>query len=221
MIDKLRIRYNQFMEEAKEKSPRDALRKALSTCVQLNRIVVPVYKDLSKLKQPGKTEETTGLEFVVVNSANAATMAPMNKAQSRKLKGPYNTRAGYYAYAVVCNGEIIGDIWCATPQNIPAEPIHPDLDFLGISCGKDEAYMFDMYVAPDSRGKVITAFLLSNALKHLKESGFQRAYGFYEKENLPALWTHRLFGYTELGKRKVTRLLLYQNSEPLAAAAAK
>jgi GNAT superfamily N-acetyltransferase len=221
MIDKLRIRFSQFREEAKEKSPRDAFKKALSTCVQINRIVVPVYKDLSTLKQPVKTEESSGLEFVVVNSENAEAMAPMNKTESRKLKGPYNTRAGYYAYAVVSNGEIIGDIWCATPKNITSEPIHPDLDFLGIECGKNEAYMFDMYVAPDSRGKVITAFLLSNALKHLKESGFQRAYGFYEKENLPALWTHRLFGYTELAKRKVTRLLLFQNSEPLAAEAGK
>jgi GNAT superfamily N-acetyltransferase len=221
MIDKLRIRFNQFMEEAKEKSPRDALKKALSTCVQLNRIVVPVYKDLSTLKQPATTDETSGLEFVVVNRDNAEIMAPMNKAESRKLKGPYNTRAGYYAYAVVSNGEIIGDIWCATPKHIQSGPIHPDLDFLGIQCGENEAYMFDMYVAPDSRGKVITAFLLSNALKHLRESGYDRAYGFFERDNLPALWTHRLFGYTELGKRKVTRLLLFQNSEPLAAEAGK
>jgi GNAT superfamily N-acetyltransferase len=86
---------------------------------------------------------------------------------------------------------------------------------LDIQLGEDEAYMFDMYVTPDSRGKVAAGYLLSNALQDLKDSGFTRVYGFYEKDNLPALWIHRLFGYRELGKRKVSRLLLYRKSEAL------
>ena len=131
------------------------------------------------------------------------------------MKGVHNTRSGYYAYAVVQDGKIVGDIWCATPNNVKRAPMHPDLAWLDIQCFENEAYMFDMYVAPESRGKVITTYLLGNALNHLKESGFERVYGFYEKTNLPALWTHRLFGYTELGNRKVSRILLYSKSEEI------
>lgn len=217
MFDDLRIKYNQFREAAREKSLQDALKRALATLVQVNRVVVPVYNDLSKLK-PAKTEESSALQFMVIDQANAGSAAAMNKVASRRLKGSYNTGSGYYAYAVVANGEIVGDIWCATPGKVSRRPLHPDLWWLGIECGDDEAYMFDMYVAPDSRGKVITSYLLTNALEHLKRSGFRRVYGFYDKANLPALWIHRMFGYTELAKRKVTRIVFYKKSEALPAA---
>ena len=176
-----------------------------------------MYLDLPALKQANKPDEAASLEFLVIDQGNADALACMNKIYSRRLKGTYNTRNGYYAYAVVLNGEIIGDIWCATPRSIKRDPIHSDLGWLGIKCGGNEAYMFDMYVSPDSRGKVVTSYLLGRALHHLKESGFDRIYGFYEKNNLPALWTHRLFGYSELPNRKITQVLLYKKSEVLAS----
>jgi GNAT superfamily N-acetyltransferase len=182
-----------------------------------NQIVVPVYNNLSSLKPMAKTEATAELTFIVVNQGNANAAASMHKTPSRSLKALHNTQAGYYAYAVVSNGEIIGDIWCASPREVQADPIHPDLPWLGITGTKNDAYMFDMYVIPDSRGKVITSFLLGNALSHLKDDGFERVYGFYEKSNLPALWTHRLFGYSELGKRKSIRFLFYKKTEQVPA----
>jgi GNAT superfamily N-acetyltransferase len=215
MANSFKIRWSQFLEEAKEKSFREAFLKSVSRYIQFNRIVVPVYHNLLKLKQP--TDATSSLEFIVINEKNVDSIASMHKTASRKLKGVYRTRSGYYSYAVVSNGEIIGDIWCATPRNIRTDPIHPDLGWLGIKCGSNEAYMFDMYVPPDSRGKVITSFLLGSALSHLKEDGFDKVYGFYEKDNLPALWTHRLFGYTELGKRKIFRFLFYTKTVPVTS----
>jgi GNAT superfamily N-acetyltransferase len=217
MLNAFRIRWNQFLEESRQKSTREAINKMFATYLHLNRIVVPVYADLTKLKQSskGKTEDISALEFLIVDKNNVAAVAGMNKTASRRLKMPHHTRAGYYAYAVVSNGEIIGDIWCATPRGVEAGTVHSDLVWLGIECGENDAYMFDMYVTPDSRGKAVASYLLWNALNHLKESGFDRVYGFYEKNNLPALWTHRLFGYTELTNRKVTHILLYERSEPV------
>jgi len=217
MLNSLRIRWNQFLELAREQSPREALLKSLATYVNLNRIVVPVYNDLSTPKQSVKPEAGSCLEFLVVDGENAPSVADKNKTVSRRLKGTHNTRAGYYAYAVLLNGEIIGDIWCAAPGKVRRDPIHPDLAWLGIECGEKEAYMFDMYVAPESRGKVVTGFLLANALEHLKKSGIERVYGFYDKANLPALWIHRLFGYTELEKRRVSRILIYKRSEAVVS----
>jgi len=176
---------------------------------------VPVYLDLSALKQANRRDDASSFEFVVVDHTNAASIECLNDTFSRRLKGSYNTGKGYYSYAVLSAGRVIGDIWCASPRNIRSGLLHPDLVWLGIGCGDNEAYMFDMHVAPDSRGKVVTSFLLAGALAHLKEQGLERVYGFYEKKNLPALWTHRLFGYQELPNRKITRLLLYRNSQAL------
>ena len=215
MINSLRIKWNQFLETAREQSPREAVLKSVGAYFHLNRIVVPVYNDLAALKQNVPEEST--LQFLIVDRSNAGSLNGMNRIVSRRLKQSYHTRSGYYAYAVVSNGEIIGDIWCATPERVGRDPIHSDLTWLGIECGEKEAYMFDMYVVPKHRGKVVTGFLLGNALGHLKKSGFDRAYGFYDQGNLPALWIHRLFGYTELEKRRVRRVLLYKSSEALAA----
>jgi GNAT superfamily N-acetyltransferase len=217
MLDKIRIRFNQFLEEARQKSLPEALQKAMLCYLQTDRVVVPCYSDLSTLKEASKGGDAAALEFLVVDGTNAEAAAARNSLPSRKLKDIYNTRQGYYAYAVVSDGEIVGDIWCASPRAVRTQPLHPDLEWLGITCGPGDAYMFDMYVKPDSRGKEITKFLLSHALEHLKECGFSRAYGFYEKDNLPALWTHRLFGYIELQKRKISRVLFYTKSEPVPA----
>jgi GNAT superfamily N-acetyltransferase len=215
MLKIFRIRWHQFLEEAKGKSLQEALRKFTAKCIATNQIVVPVYNNLSTLKQPPKTDATAALEFLVVNKDNQTAVEPMIKTTSRRLKVEHNTQSGFYAFAVVSNGEIIGDIWCATPREVMTEPIHSDLPWLGITCGKNDAYMFDMYVVPDSRGKVVTSYLLGSALTHLKQAGFDKVYGFYEKNNLPALWTHRLFGYSELGKRKSFRFLFFKKTEPL------
>jgi GNAT superfamily N-acetyltransferase len=209
------------MEEVREKSLLEALQKGMLFYLQVDRVVVPCYNDLSAIKEPAKPGDVAALEFLVVTSDNAEAAAAINTLASRGLKDIHNTREGYYAYSVVSNGQIVGDIWCATPRNIKTDPIHPDLVWLGISCGPNEAYMFDMYVKPDARGKEITSFLLSHALQHLKQNGYSRSYGFYEKNNLPALWIHRLFGYIELQKRKVSRILFYQKSEPVPAASSE
>lgn len=217
MLISLKVKWNQFLEVAREKSPREALGRVLSSFVQLNRVVVPVYMELSVPKKAPKQVDSEGLDIIMVERGNVESVACLHKVASRRLKCALNTGRGYYAYAVVSNGEIIGDIWCATPRDIECNPVHPDLNFLGITCGENEAYMFDMYVVPDSRGKVVAGYLLANALRDLKEKGLSRVYGFYEKDNLPALWIHRLFGYTELGKRKVYRLLVYNKSEAVTS----
>jgi len=215
MLTLIRIRWNQFWEEVREKSLKEALAKSLKRLFTTDMVVVPVFNRLTNLKPLVEGEESSALEFLVIDKSNQEKLAPEVRTTSRRIKLQRNTAAGYYAYAVRCNGEIIGDIWCATPGAINSSPVHPDLAWLGICCEKNEAYMYDMYVVPGSRGKVITSFLLGNALNHLKNSGYQKVYGFYEKDNLPALWTHRLFGYSELGKRRLFRCLFYKKTELL------
>jgi len=217
MLNLLQIRLHQFIEEIRQKSLGVAVKKAAKKFFIKDQIVVPVYTDLSTELKKVKLGDCTDLEFMVVDQRNLGLAESMHHTSSRRLKIGRNTKAGYYAYAVATKGEIIGDIWCATKKQVGRIPIHPDLPWLGIECQDNEAYMFDMYVVPDSRGKAVTSYLLSSALNHLKKNGYTKVYGFYEQDNLPALWTHRLFGYSELEKRKAVRYLFHTKTEPVAS----
>jgi ribosomal protein S18 acetylase RimI-like enzyme len=215
MITAFNIRWNQFMEEVREHSIVSAFHKTMSKYFQCKRIVVPVYKDLVAISQTNKAIDSELYKFYIINDTNVESIAPYYKITSRRLKWEANIRPGNYVYAVLMDGVVIGDIWCATLQAAESDKSHPDLEWLGIKCGNNQAYMYDMYVAPDSRGKDVVYYLLGNALNHLKDNGYEKVYGYYEKDNLPALWTHRIMGYTEIEKRKTYQILFYKKSKTI------
>lgn len=211
----LKIRLNQFLEEMRENSFSNALRKALGTFFSLNRVVVPTYKDLSSVQDPDEPNTIEKLEFLVLNKGNVDKAISMYRVESRRLKAIHNVALGYIAFAVAVNDEIAGDIWCATPLDIGVRPIHPDLKWLGIDCGEKETYMFDMNVRPEKRGRAISNYMLGKALFSLRERGYLKVYGYYENENISALWVHRLAGYTDMKKKKVRQLFFYRTTQVL------
>jgi GNAT superfamily N-acetyltransferase len=209
----LKIHLHHFVEEMKENGFSHAFRKALQKYINLNRVVVPTYKDLSSVQDPGKPDMIEKIEFLIVNKENVDKVVSMYGVESRRLKAIHNVAIGYTAFVVAVNNEIVGDIWWATtPPDIGTRPIHPDLKWLGIDCGEKDTYMFDMYVCPKQRGKAISNYLLGKALFILRERGFSKAYGYYENQNLSALWAHRVAGYTEMKKRKIRQVLFYRTT---------
>lgn len=212
---KLKIRLKQFVEEMRENGYSNALRKALGKYFYQNRVVVPTFKDLSSVQVPSEPSTIEKLEFLIVNKGNVDKVVWMYGVESRRLKAIHNVALGYTAFVVAVNDEIVGDIWCATPLDIGSRPIHPDLKWLGIDCGEKDAYMFDMYVSPEKRGRALSNYLLGKALISLKERGFLKVYGYYENQNISALWAHRVTGYTEMKKRKVRQIFFYRATQVL------
>lgn len=152
------------------------------------------------------------LEFFVLEKENMDRMHFMFKVKSRRMKANYNINSGYILFIVVFNNEIIGDIWCAVPRKHGSLPVHPDLNFLRIQAGEKDVYMFDMYIFPKYRGNAISNYLMKKALFVLKEQGYSRVYGYYESDNLPAMWAHRVCGYKEMDKIIRRRILFYNNA---------
>lgn len=206
MIDILRIRLNQVVEEVRV----GGLAALSNKMIKFNRVIVPVYKDLTALKEVARSKIEQDALFVKVTNGNLADLAPLYTVKSRRLKAFRNVSLGYVAYAVIINNRIVGDIWCAEGGSPAMHLSHPDLVWLGIAATESDAYMFDMYLHVDQRGNAITNFLLGRALEYLKNSGFLRVYGYYERENLPALWVHRLFGYRELKKITINQVLFFR-----------
>ncbi len=106
--------------------------------------------------------------------------------------------------------EVVGDVWYVSRQTARHPRVHPHLDWFGIDLKDDEVYMFDMYVDAGKRGGGLTTYFHGSVLQMMRRKGVRTSYGCYVAKNIPAMWMHRLIGYTELPRCIVRRYFLYE-----------
>lgn len=205
------VRLNQFLELYK----REGLLFAIKFSIYANDEAVPVEKDLSELKPVKKTLENAHIRLIEMTENDLKKKEFEYPLKSRYEKAVRNIKKGFKTFAIVKNNHIMGDIWYVTKSSSKLKIVHPDLKLLGITLGSDEVYLFDMYVTPDERGKAIATSFMGSVLHTLKNRGFNKAYGFFVANNIPALWVHRLLGYKELQRISVKRYLFIQTSKPI------
>ncbi len=205
MINQLCIYSNQVLEFWKK----DGFSSVLNRAFSINKGVVVVENNLNSLASPTFTfvSKKVNAKFIEVLKKQSENAHPFYSLKSRYLKMLNNLDKGYKGFAIVKGDEVIGDIWYASQDQSKTVMRHSDLKLLNINLSKKDSYMFDMYVKPEERGFGTANFLLWNALNALKQKGFERAYGYYMADNIPALWVHRTLGYKELNKFKVHRIL--------------
>jgi GNAT superfamily N-acetyltransferase len=200
MLREIRTKAGQFVERTR----RTGLRHAIELMVHRAEIAIPTMKDLTELKPPRAPLEP-GLELTEV-----ASEAQMDGYEyplaSRRTRGRMYIRRGYSAIAVVRDGVVLGDIWCATETG-PGKP-HPHPGWFGFHLGTDGIYLFDLFVLEDVR-KAVSMPFLHHALKFLAQRGYTRAYGYYDRNNIPALWFHRMLGYKEFPPVVLERFLVF------------
>jgi GNAT superfamily N-acetyltransferase len=200
MLRQLRTKAGQFIE----RSRRTGLRHAVELTLHRVEIAVPTMKDLTELKPP-KAPLEPGLELIEVASETQLDSYEYPLV-SRRTRGRMYLRRGYRAIAVVRDGVVLGDIWYATADG-HGKP-HPHPAWFGFHLGTDGAYLFDLYVLEDVR-KAVSMPFLHHALEYLAERGYTRAYGYYDRENIPALWFHRMLGYKEFPPVVLERILIF------------
>lgn len=132
---------------------------------------------------------------------------------SRGMKASRNIRKGWRGFALTLRNQVVGDVWCVTPLGNETPIRHSDLGMLGITCGKNDAYAFDMYISPEHRHENIAGPFHRSLHNHLKAEGCHRIYGYYWDDNLSALWMHRIIRFRELPKRQITRFLFFIKSD--------
>jgi len=200
MLRQLRTKAGQFVERAR----RTGFRHAVQLTVHRVEIAVPTMKDLTDLRPPkAPLEPDLELTEVVSEAQLDSYEYPL---ASRRTRGRMYLRRGYRAIAVVRDGVVLGDIWYTTATG-PGKP-HPHPKWFGFHLGSDGAYLFDLYVLEDVR-KTVSMPFLHHALKFLADSGYTRAYGYYDRENIPALWFHRMLGYKEFPPVVLERFLVF------------
>lgn len=126
---------------------------------------------------------------------------------SRLCKAKKFFNQGFSVIAAIRQDSIAGDLWYFQVYDEKNMPDHPHMKWFGFQLEIAFIYMFDMYIAANERGHGIEKLLLDHAFKFFAHQGSTKIYGSYRKDNLPALWMHRVAGYEEIFELQVRRIL--------------
>jgi len=114
-------------------------------------------------------------------------------AQDMELLRTY-VRRGYPALCAEVDGRIVGYMWWVD-EHFSGARAHPHLARYGIRLGPREAYAFNFFLEPGSRGGGNANHFLTSFEEHLRRRGFERVWGFVASDNKPARWLYSLCGW--------------------------
>jgi len=210
MFNQFAIRCNQVYETLRSGGFKALVKKTFCW----NREIVFVEKNLLAFDSESKPRAEDNLQVIEITEQvscdNKKLLYPL---KSRHLKVRKNLARGYGAFAVIRNTEVLGDVWYVSSDSWEKNCKHPDLKWLGLRLAPREAYMFDMFTDPQKRGKGLVNYLFNCSLEALKKRGFERVYGYYEVDNLPALWMNRTMGFKERQRIKLKKFFSLTKAE--------
>ncbi|MDZ4186071.1 MAG: hypothetical protein U1D97_13990 [Desulfuromonadales bacterium] len=207
MLTLLRIKYFQFIEHWQQNGFLAACKFSLYKCEE----AVPVVRNLATLR-PAKPPNGTLPVLLDLGPDNFASYDLHYPLRSRRERVERCFRLGYRSFAMVRDGMVIGDLWYVAHSTAHTPQLHPHLQWFGIDLGEQEVYMFDMHVDQKERGNSLTTWFLTSVLFALRNNGYDKAYGYFAAQNVPALWVHRLIGYEEKSHFVVQRFFLYETA---------
>lgn len=216
MLESIKLIYHQVIEASAKGGVRDIFRPR----VFRNRVATPVVMELTTSNFPLTDHlKGTSFQFVEIKMKDLQAGRWSFAIPSRGLKALRNLKRGFRDFAIAEDSVVVGDVWCLTPHKVGKPIFHPDLDMLGIICEEMDAYAFDMFIAPVYRGKNLAAPLQKLLQACLKMEGYQKVYGYYWDDNLPALWMHRILRFKELPKRRISRFFFLVKSKDAGSTA--
>ena len=184
----------------------NGVRSLLNEFFYQKRCAIAVEKKLGDLK-PYSGKTPYDVSIVDVDSTMDKSFFRKYTVKHRNLKCEFYLKSGFKAVALKRADHVVGDLWYATGTDSSREPIHPDMEWLNLVARPKDVYTFDMFLDPKERGNGMAAYLQHNALLLLKEKGFEKAYGYYLADNIPALWVHRLLKWEAIKKVYTKRFI--------------
>jgi GNAT superfamily N-acetyltransferase len=171
---------------------------------------VLVEMDLSAREDLSRYPLDPGFDIVKINHGLLEDKNVTYPARSEYFRALDYLEKGYVGYALKQGKDVVGYIWYAHIDKSNKKMNHPDVNRFGISDEKDCAYMFSMYLKPNVRGKNLATYLQRVVFHHLRAAGILKAYGTYGKQNISALWIHRMLKWKELKIFKIYQFVLIQ-----------
>ncbi len=208
MFGSLHIKALQVLELWQQKG----LWEAVKFSVFVTKVAVPVEMDLVNFKPPNDRFKEKGMELIDVSLENFKPGNYFFPVKSRREKIRRNLGKGYRAFLLLDGRDVIGDLWYVISDDGMSKVVHPDVSMFNLNLGPEDVYMYDLYITQERRQEVGSNNLLGSALDSLKRRGYRKAFGFFETDNIPALWMHRLLGYQELPRYVLRRFLFFRSA---------
>lgn len=169
-------------------------RRIAARLVRLHSDIV-MFKDLAEGADalPGTQLQYSAYEggdAVVLDRIEAARHLDADDLERLRLFA----RRGYSVLFAEADGRIVGFMWWAD-AHLSGDRAHPHLARYGIQLGPREAYVFDFFLEPASRGGGNANEFLASFDRHLRSRGIERLWGFVASDNKPARWLYSLSGW--------------------------
>jgi hypothetical protein len=193
VTNELIMRLFQIFENFQTTDVRDVLRNY----IYINRKIISVEKNLEVLKPLKGSEAYRDFLLTHLSKTDMDKNKYRYPFKNRELKSIYYLNRGYGGYVIKRGYDILGDIWYWTPSNLLQSIPPGDIKWLGIECNDRQAYAFDFFLSPAIRGNNLAAFFFNSFFHALNKKGINKVYGYFWADNKPALWVHRLVGFSE------------------------
>lgn len=189
------------------------IRPLIKELIFRDRVAVVVKKDLKGILPNFGLPKENSAFCAEITLALFDDAGVFNQFKNRELKAFHYLRKGFRGFGLFMDNEIVADLWYYWPSPGLQASIPKDLEWLGLSCPVTDVYSFDMFLNPKLRGQNLAAFFQGSFLKHLRDLGAEKAYGFYWLDNLPALWVHRMLKWEEIKRLKIRRFFAYRKAK--------
>jgi len=186
-----------------------------------NQTFVVVEKDLTEVTERPGPLASSQLKLIEIDKDMLSSGDYRFAVPSRYLKALNYIKHGYKGHGIARDHVVVGDTWyCASGTTNDSRPRHRDFRRFGFRTWQPSyVYTFDIFVAPEYRNGGVSAAFQNNAMLALRSKGYEKAFGFYLADNIPARWcTHVMNKWKEIKKVSVSRFLIFtkvsQNPTP-------
>lgn len=203
----LRI-FMQLLESLK----REGLRPTIRKCFYFRKTVFLVSKNLAFLEPTSVAKLPGDLQFFDVTDRSFAGLNPQFPLKSRQYKATEYLNRNYGGFVLMEGKAVAGDMWFVTSRNSNQKVLHHDLRWLGLknTFTQKDAYLFDIYVAPEKRKNFVAVALFRESLYALKDKVISKVYCYVLADDVPAVsLVVGLFKFDIEKQLKICRLGFY------------
>jgi GNAT superfamily N-acetyltransferase len=190
-------------QEVGPKAALGALGDIARSQVYLESDEIVLVKELDAAPPPADG----ALRLEEADTSHLPLLAEFNRRQCntsrthRFAKGLAEGRRGLLGFR---DGELMGYFW----WHDAAQAVDGFyLTRFGVRLAEDEMYGYDLFIAPEHRGRGTPAAFVAAVEAELARLGYRRMYGFVDGRNVPARWLWATRGHQVVMRARTRRIL--------------
>jgi GNAT superfamily N-acetyltransferase len=162
---------------------------------------------LRKELAAGDPNATPTVRLEEAGSQHLPLLAEFNRRQSNTSRTPRfasGLAGGKRALLGFRDGELIGYFWWHDATHaVDGFYLTP----FGLRLADDEVFGYDLFVAPEHRGRGTPTEFVAAVEAELVRLGYRRMYGFVDTKNVPARWLWASSGHEDVMRARTHRVL--------------